>query len=253
MEFLLREKFVRQRAELFAEHSLRQAVVPCRLCGHNASPFRLPYCIIDVAYCYECLESARRGAYACSRPQAIEVVKALAALEFAGAPPLSLQLRKVNVRGRRDHTPEEIDLMVLLRFFVRPGEWSWMKLLADAGLIDEGIRTGRGTAIPADDGHLCRSLHEKAVDDFFHQHSIAHEQEPHYPFDPVLNPNTRRRADWVLVDGTFVEMWGMHGDTAYDAKTEEKLLLAQQYGIELVGLQRSDVQDLPSIFRKWIT
>lgn len=251
-EFLVREEFVQQRQQLFGTHTLRQAIAPCRLCGHDATPFRFRYCQVELAYCQDCLDAARHGRFAQNRAQAIEVVKELAKLEFAGAPPLAVQLRKINVLGGFNRTPEEIDQMVLLRFFIKPGEWPWMKLLADAGMINDGLRTSRGTAIPALDGHLCRSLHEKAVDDFFHQHGIAHEQEPHYPHDLVLNPNTRRRADWVLADGTFVEMWGLHGDTAYDEKTEEKLVLAKKNGLRLVGLKRSDVQKLPEIFREWM-
>jgi hypothetical protein len=69
----------------------------------------------------------------------------------------------------------------------------------------------------------------KAVDDFFHQYGVDHAREPLYPFDIQLNPNIRRRADWLLSDGTFVEMWGMPNDAAYATKMREKTELAARH------------------------
>src|SRR5699024_4103951 len=141
-----------------------------------------------------------------------EIVRELTSLEFVGILPLPSQLARVNSLGIDDLQAQDIDRMITLRAYIKPKSSSWMKLLAEAGLINDGIRLVRGVVVPAKDGHLCRSLHEKAVDDFLHHHEIVHELEPHYPHDPVLNPNTRKRADWLLEDGTYVEMWGLEGD-----------------------------------------
>lgn len=49
---------------------------------------------------------------------------------------------------------------------------------------------------------MCESLHE---------HGIEHEREPLYPADQVFNSSRRwrQRANWILRDGTLVELWEM--------------------------------------------
>ncbi len=84
------------------------------------------------------------------------------------------------------------------------------------------------------DGHLCLSMQEKIVDDFLHQHGITHEREPFYPPNPELNPRTRLRGDWLLANGTLVEMWGMPNDPMYAARMREKEMLAAKNGIRLI-------------------
>src|SRR5699024_4764590 len=148
--------------------------------------------------------------------------------------------------------PHDIDRMLSLRSRFKPSEWSWFELLAESGLIKDGVRTARGTKILARDGHLCNSLYEKAVDDFFHWHNISHEIEPLYPFDPELNPEKRRRGDWRLSDGTFVEMWGLLGDPLYEMKRTEKIALAKRQNLTLIGLKPKDITNLPKIFEKRI-
>src|SRR5690606_3617607 len=114
----------------------------------------------------------------------------------------------VHVDPARPVDAETLDRLLLCRMAVRRGEHAWTLLLVEAGLADAGVRMARGTVLPARDGHVCFSLREKVVDDFLHMHQIAHKREPHYPRHPVDNPRTRLRADWVLDDGTLVEMWG---------------------------------------------
>jgi hypothetical protein len=96
-------------------------------------------------------------------------------------------------------------------------------------------------------------MQEKAVDDFLHQHGIDHAREPLYPFDIQLNPNTRRRADWLLSDGTFVEMWGMPDDPTYAKKMCEKTELAARHRLQLIGLTSKDIGRLGEIFADWAT
>jgi hypothetical protein len=120
-------------------------------------------------------------------------------------------------------------------------------------LLGDGLRMARGTIMEAIDGHLCLSMQEKAVDDFFHQHHIAHDREPLYPYDAELNPRTLRRADWMLADGTLVEMWGLPDDPGYAAKMREKEALAARHGIKLVGLTLADIPRLPLIFTPWLS
>jgi hypothetical protein len=141
----------------------------------------------------------------------------------------------------------DIDRRLLLRIAITRGQLPWTRILIDAGLADNGIRLLRGTILKAVDGHLCLSMQEKAVDDFLHQHGIDHTREPLYPFDGQLNANTRRRADWLLSDGTFVEMWGMPNDPG----CAEKIELAARHRLRLVGLTSADVGRLSEIFAEW--
>jgi hypothetical protein len=113
------------------------------------------------------------------------------------------------------------------------------------------VRTSRGVTVIAKDGHLCRSLLERQVDDFFHDHGLAHEPEPHYPFDAEHNPNGYR-ADWKLSDGTFVEALGFPNDPAYMAKAARKIELAARHRIPMVTVTHTDINQLAAIFKKWL-
>ena len=54
-----------------------------------------------------------------------------------------------------------------------------------------------------------------------------------WPYDPVLNRNGMRRADWLLPDGSFVEGAGLMSRPEYALKMAEKRELARLAGITL--------------------
>lgn len=180
-------------------------------------------------------------------------VRALADAEFGGAAFVEAQL--VTIHGDPEHpvAATDIDRRLLLRIAITRGQLAWIRILVDAGLANNGIRLSRGTVLKAVDGHLCLSMQEKAVDDFFHQHGIDHAREPLYPFDKELNLNARRRADWLLSDGTFVEMWGMPNDPTYAEKMRAKTELAVRHRLQLIGLSSEDIGRLSEIFAHWAT
>jgi hypothetical protein len=95
-----------------------------------------------------------------------------------------------------------------------------------AGLA-ELVRTRRGVISIATDGHRCRSLLERYVDDWLSAHGIEHTCEPLWPTHPTLNPGGRRRADWLIEDQVYVEMAGMLDDPIYAAKMAHKRQLAE--------------------------
>jgi len=125
----------------------------------------------------------------------------------------------------------------------------WLGVLQASGLVDAGWRPSRGTWCRASDGHRCRSLLEKSIDDWFSTHKIAHECEPAWPAHPLLNASGRKRADWKLVDGSYVECVGMLKDATYFTKIKEKLTLAQALGIPLYLVTPSDLLDLGRVFK----
>jgi hypothetical protein len=114
----------------------------------------------------------------------------------------------------------------------------------ECDVLPEGVLlTQRGYRCIAKDGDVCGSLDERQIDDFLHDHGIPHKREPLYPPHPELNPNGRQRADW-LVGEIFIEYFGLAGDAAYDLKTENKVKLARQAGITLIGLYPDDLRRL---------
>ena len=127
---------------------------------------------------------------------------------------------------------------------------AWGSLLADSGVLGEGWPPSYGTYTTAEDGHHCRSLLERFIDDFLSSRGIAHELEPVYPFDPDLNPNGSR-ADW-LIDTVYVEAAGMMGVAEYRRKMETKRDLAARHGLDLLIVRDDDIARLKKVFRRWL-
>lgn len=229
----------------------------CRLCHDNAlaAPDGL-------AYCFGCVRWAQ-GRWlrddGTDGPWIDAVVWALrrvVELEFSG-PPSVAQLNRLHVR-----TSATADAAMLCRFLIpRPAlatlrartygtARTWAEWLHRAGLLSDGLRTGRGTVTVATDGHPCRSMLERHIDDFLHHSGIDHDIEPAYPWHPELN-TTGLRADWLLDDGTYVEALGMPDDPAYAAKVARKRQLADALSIPLVTLTAEDLNRLPDVFAAW--
>lgn len=123
---------------------------------------------------------------------------------------------------------------------------SWLQALIAAGVLnDDCYLTGKGTKCLANDGHECRSLAERQIDDWLYNAAIPHEIEPIYPYHPELNPNKRSRADWE-VDGVFIEYWGLAGDKEYDRRMRIKRKLAKESKIVLLEIYPDDLYDLSS-------
>jgi hypothetical protein len=121
---------------------------------------------------------------------------------------------------------------------------SWFEALAWSGALPDGVQaTARGIRCLATDGHVCLSLQEQHIDDWLTDHGVPHEREPFYPPHQAFNPKGRRRADWKVGE-VFVEYFGLTGDVGYDAKLEEKVLLARDLGIDLIAIYPPDVSML---------
>lgn len=117
----------------------------------------------------------------------------------------------------------------------------WLKALSLAGVLDNGYqKTSRGIQCLANDGHLCLSLGEKAVDDWLSEHNIAHEKETFYPFDEKLNPNELSRTDWKI-GNIFIEYAGMMSDEEYANKMKRKIQLARKNNLILIVIEPNDL------------
>lgn len=128
---------------------------------------------------------------------------------------------------------------------------SWSTTLKESGLLQDGTRIGRGHASVAADGHMCRSILERSVEDFFIRMGTHHETEPDYPYHRELNP-FGYRADWLLDDGTLVEAAGMMAMDSYRLKIEKKAQLAQELGLGMIVILPSDVPRLNEILAPWV-
>jgi len=233
-----------------------RGLVGCRLCGSKEKPSK------KAPYCFDCETDARfRGLFNdCGFKDepwyeaAVGAIAKLVEIEFGDAPARD-QLRTMPKEG-----PNR-DLMVLCRMlavrsgYTVPGSdrkvGSWTDWLGRAGVLASGIRTGRGVIVTAKDGHLCRSLLERQIDDFFFDQGVEHEPEPFYPFDAEVNRDGFR-ADWRLADGTFVEALGFINDPEYMAKAHRKMDLAARHNIPVVTVTDADLRNLTTIFAKWL-
>jgi hypothetical protein len=132
------------------------------------------------------------------------------------------------------------------------GLWPWGKALVAAGVVDGFVQTARGLQSESKDGHWCKSLFERQVDDFLTSRGIPHEHEPRWPKHPEFNSRGLKRADWRLPDGTMVEAAGMMDDPSYAAKMEQKLALADALSVPLLVLTPDMVLQLEQAFEHWL-
>jgi len=136
-------------------------------------------------------------------------------------------------------TNERVALLQLLRRKPTIGRvkdlfGSWLDALVQAEILEDGARrTSRGVQTIAKDGHVCLSLGEKTICDFFYARRIAHQKEPRYP-------QSNYRGDF-RVGNTIIEYFGLAGDPEYDAKIVEKTRLCKQHGIPLVAVYPKDL------------
>ena len=74
---------------------------------------------------------------------------------------------------------------------------NWLRVLILAGILEGYVRrTARGTFCLAEDGDLCLSMKEKAIDDWLFKNSLKHIKEPKYPKNDTFNPKGNLIADW---------------------------------------------------------
>jgi hypothetical protein len=83
--------------------------------------------------------------------------------------------------------------------------YTWFDWLQKARLVDDGYTTGRGVVSRATDGHLCRSLFERHIDDFLNMAGIGHDTEPMWPAHADHNATGGLRAVGVPWSGG---VWG---------------------------------------------
>lgn len=229
----------------------------CAVCGAEFWSGEVPvwtYTQFGVSrYCQDCCFAARTGVTRqWTRESAVAALRELAEA-FGGIPRQAYAFEAlpltaaVEVRDRCMRAlcamPEVNALKELL------GVQDWLGALQACDLIGEARPASRGTWCRAEDGHLCRSLIEKAIDDWMARKGLDHEREPRWTAHPTLNPNGRKRADWLLPSGAYVECVGMMEDPAYADKIRLKQRLAADLGVRLYLVGPTDLHDLDRIMK----
>jgi hypothetical protein len=239
------------------------AAMLCAVCGRTFAPETLSHWMRRYGpprYCTACCCRSLNG-HTLEFPHELARKSLVALSEALGfVPPQAIRggqsVGEIVEQERRDRVmaclialPTTGALAKSLR--VTPGRGPWLRILVASQLIDDGWRPSRGVFCLASDGHACRSLGERAVDDWLSRHGVGHEVEPHWPFHEGLNPTGKLRADWRLPDGTLVEYAGMMEDPAYKRKMAMKSQLAQTVGVRLIVVTPNDLVALDQLFAEY--
>lgn len=141
-------------------------------------------------------------------------------------------------KGREVPLPTEADLRARLaagQSIVDIGRDYGVSNAPIRRLCDEyGIEVKRsgwqgGRRLVGDDGHELRSLYEQRVCNWLHHNSVEHYLEPAYPWD------RRYRADF-RVGQTYIEVWGVTENEAYQRRKAMKIERCAEHGIPLIQI-----------------
>jgi len=137
---------------------------------------------------------------------------------------------------------------------------SWNNAVVAAGLQpnrSHSQRMYKRTNTVASDGHLCDSVSEALIDNWFTKNNIFHEKDIPYP-------KTNYKADWsifVKQERVFVEYFGLANDSPrYDRTIKEKRSLCRKCGLKLIVILPQDLypkrfsdENLKSKFKDFLT
>lgn len=96
-----------------------------------------------------------------------------------------------------------------------------------------------GRPFLAKDGHKVRSGLELQVDNWLWDHCLEHEYEP-------TIPGTQYWSDFLVGD-TYIEVWGMTGNPAYDKKRKKKIAAYHAANLNLLSIYPSDFPHLDTL------
>lgn len=229
----------------------------CRICGRQFPVHRLFLTELHLSrsdeFCQPCTADAIYGRQsewtACRDAGCLSAIRSLT--EDAGGPPSRAQLGSPIRAADVEERARQLMLRQVLpnSFYGHSGGWG--KLLQRAGVVEGGWRPSYGIYVTASDGHPCRSLSERQIDDFLAKHGIAHAIEPKCPVHETLNLNGLR-ADWALADGTYVEFAGLLQRDSYREKLDRKRRLAAELGVSLLVIEPAGLGKLEFLFRRWL-
>lgn len=127
---------------------------------------------------------------------------------------------------------------------------SWNNAIITAGFQpnrSHSQRMYKRTNTVALDGHLCDSVSEALIDNWFTENDIFHKKNAPYP-------GTNYKTDWVIFMGRqsiFVEYFGLANDSPrYDRAIKNKQKLCQKHNIKLIEIYPQDLYPKKNLYKK---
>lgn len=134
-------------------------------------------------YCEHCCVTVRNGRSDRWTPETVKRAVVDLADAFGAVPPQAFASQQLPIEAsedRRDRWMRAMAATPNVETIKRVlGVGDWLGALQAVGIVGEGYRTSLGTWCRAEDGHRCRSLLEKSIDDWMSQQGVEHECEPY--------------------------------------------------------------------------
>ena len=92
------------------------------------------------------------------------------------------------------------------------------------------------------DGHYVRSRAEILIDDFLYKNGIVHAYERRVNIDEEMYCDF-----YIPSQKLYVEFWGLEENSQYAARKKRKLELYSKYGLKLIEVNNSDLENLDEI------
>jgi len=239
---------------------------PSLLSANLVEYYPIKKSILEIDYCNSCLASAFWGIYKDEKSEHEMLIDIKELVDRLGFIPNTSYFRNTkflkNLPKDKFHevmkiliniSPYSEDQRAFEFPYTKPKEGydtykdkfgNWLRVLILAGILEGYVRkTARGTFCLAEDGDLCLSMKEKAIDDWLFRNSLKHDKEPKYPKDDKFNPKGNLRADWKVRD-FYIEYFGLAGSKDYDKKTEIKKTLCSKQNIKLIEIYEKDISNL---------
>jgi hypothetical protein len=114
-----------------------------------------------------------------------------------------------------------------------------------------GIRTDSlyGNRCFSKNGDVCLSNCEAIVTDYLISNKIFYKKDEYY--FKYIDTKSRKKVDWVLSDGTFVEYFGLPNKSYYKKKMEEKREICKNNNIKLIEIFSDNLRNLDIIFSSY--
>lgn len=92
------------------------------------------------------------------------------------------------------------------------------------------------------DGHYVRSRAEILIDDFLYKNGIVHAYERRVNIDEDMYCDF-----YIPTQKLYIEFWGLEENEQYAARKKRKLELYSKYGLKLIEVNNSDIENLDEI------
>lgn len=115
------------------------------------------------------------------------------------------------------------------------------------------VGLGRKSVLLSKENDVCYSIYEQIITNFFIDNGIKYKKEERYStYSSDIRCKTKK-VDWVLRDMSFVEYWGFPNVEKYRNQMNIKIDICKKSKINLIQLFVQDINELHTIFDKYIS